>query len=496
MSVYKASIFNFIYNSINTIIVIVNGIVMVPIYFHYMSVSTYGAWLASGNMVAMLGLLESGFSSVITQKMAAAIGCKDSEAYQYLAGSNIITALIIPIMIFIIGMSLSPFITKWINVSPIDAVQIKMSFIIAVVSSSIAVSVSLFCAFAQVWQKTKVLGGISALTGLFSIACLLCFLINGFGVCSIALSYLVRSLCNLFFQGIWIHRERKRSNILPPLYSIRNSILLTKDCVYPLLSKISGVLMGNSQCFIIAHFMNPGLSAIYDLTGKVCFVAFSFVSQTNGSFFALFSLTLSSGNRQNIDAVFRNTSYFFSISLSIISLYSICFTEPIINYWVGLDKFGGNGLLCVIVLSSVFVQLRSYCNNILYTGGLINKSAMYDILCAIVYILLLLLLIKSLQVLAIPLSLLVVSVAFIVFYLRIMVSFLKLNVIQLVMDFLRSVIIIIPFICIHFIVALDYHNICFYIGYGVVFSVMYFIFLYFTNRFFMLHIISEIFKNK
>lgn len=68
MSTYKASIYNYLFNSINAIIVIINGIVMVPIYFHYMSVSTYGAWLATGNMVAMLGLLESGFSSVITQK--------------------------------------------------------------------------------------------------------------------------------------------------------------------------------------------------------------------------------------------------------------------------------------------------------------------------------------------------------------------------------------------------------------------------------------------
>ena len=81
MSTYKASIYNYLFNSINAIIVIINGIVMVPIYFHYMSVSTYGAWLATGNMVAMLGLLESGFSSVITQKMAAAIGANDTKKF-------------------------------------------------------------------------------------------------------------------------------------------------------------------------------------------------------------------------------------------------------------------------------------------------------------------------------------------------------------------------------------------------------------------------------
>ena len=94
MSIYKASIYNYFFNSINAIIVIINGVVMVPVYFHYMSVSTYGAWLATGNMVAMLGLLESGFSSVITQKMAAAIGSGDKERYGKLAGANIVTAIL------------------------------------------------------------------------------------------------------------------------------------------------------------------------------------------------------------------------------------------------------------------------------------------------------------------------------------------------------------------------------------------------------------------
>ena len=56
---------------------IVNGIVMVPIYFKYMSISTYGAWLATGNVIAMLGILESGFSFVITQKMSVTLEDKD-----------------------------------------------------------------------------------------------------------------------------------------------------------------------------------------------------------------------------------------------------------------------------------------------------------------------------------------------------------------------------------------------------------------------------------
>lgn len=491
MSTYQASIYNYIFNSINAIIVIVNGIVMVPIYFHYMSVSTYGAWLATGNMVAMLGLLESGFSSVITQKMAAAIGLGDNVKYGKLAGANIVTAVIIAIGILLIGLSISPFITGWINVDASMASEIRLSYIVALLASAVAILVSLFGAFPQVWQDTKAVGIINTCTGLIAIASLVAFLLSGFGVISIAMSYLVRAILNLIFQGAWIIRKWKRESIQKPIYLLSESKLLAKDCIYPFFSKLSGVLMGHSQSFIIAYFMNPALAAVYDLTSKVCSVAYGFVSQTNGSFFALFSLTLSSGDKDRISNIFRNTTQFFSISLAVVGLYSICFTESVINYWVGLDKYGGTCLLILIVVAKIVFQFRVYCNNILYTGGLINISAKLDILCAIVYIGILLAIIKSAQIYAIPLATLAVSLLFVGWYLNLMTKQLALDVKMLLLEFLKSMLVIIPFVIIHYAINPNYNSLSLYIVYFLVFSIVYIFVLYMTNMTFFKSLLSK-----
>lgn len=494
MSTYKASVYNYLFNSINAIIVIINGIVMVPIYFHYMSVSTYGAWLATGNMVAMLGLLESGFSSVITQKMASAIGANKKDQYARLAGANILTAVFLALAITLIGLCISPFITNWINVEETVVAEIRTAYIIALIASSIAICVSLFGAFPQVWQDTKYVGIINTCTGLFAIATLITFLIMGLGIVSIALSYLVRAIANLLCQGVWIIRKWKRDRIPTPIYSISESKSLAKDCVYPFLSKLASVLMGNSQSFIIAHFMNPVLAAVYDLSSKVCYVACGFVSQTNGSFFALFSLTLSSGDKQKINSVFRTTTQFFAMTLAIVGLYSICFTEPIINYWVGLDKYGGTRLLIVIVLAKILFQFRSYCNNILYTGGLINKSAKLDIICAIVYVGILLAIIKPTQVYAIPLATLIVSILFISWYLKLMHKCLTLDVKTLVVEFVKSMIVILPFIVVHYILNLDYHNLVIYGVYFVLFTALFISVLYIANKPFFVTLLSKFHK--
>ena len=491
MSVYKASIYNYLFNSINAIIVIINGIVMVPIYFNYMSVSTYGAWLATGNVVAMLGLLESGFSSVITQKMSAAISRHDNTQYSLLAGSNIITAIFMASAILVFGLSISPFIADWINADAKIQSDIRFAYIIALVSSSVALMVSLFGAFPQVWQDTKAVGMINIVTGLAAIASLVLFLFLGFGVVSIALSYLVRALLNLLCQGTWIIKKWKRDDIAKPLFSFSESTKLVKDCIYPFLSKISSVLMGNTQSFIIAHFMNPALAAVYDLTSKVCFVACGFVSQMNGSFFALFSLTLSSGDKTKIDGVFKTTTQFFVLSLALVSLYSICFTEPVINYWVGLDKYGGTWLLITIVLAKILFQFRAYCNTILYTGGLINRSAKLDIMCAVTYVVVLIAIIKPTQVYAIPFATIAVSILFIVWYLMLMNKHLGLNVRLMAKELILAMIYLIPFILIHYWLNLDYHNLPLYIAYIVVFTILYFVVLYFTNKHFIKQVIEK-----
>lgn len=491
MSIYKASIYNYLFNSINAIIVIINGIVMVPIYFHYMSVSTYGAWLATGNVVAMLGLLESGFSSVITQKMSAAISRNDNTRYSLLAGSNITTAIFMASAILVFGLSISPFISDWINADAEIQSDIRLAYIIALVSSCVALMVSLFGAFPQVWQDTKAVGMINTVTGLAAIASLVLFLFLGFGVVSIALSYLVRALLNLLCQGTWIIKKWKRDDIAKPLFSFSESKKLVKDCIYPFLSKISSVLMGNTQSFIIAHFMNPALAAVYDLTSKVCFVACGFVSQMNGSFFALFSLTLSSGDKTKIDGVFKTTTQFFVLSLALVSLYSICFTEPVINYWVGLDKYGGTWLLITIVLAKILFQFRAYCNTILYTGGLINRSAKLDIMCAVTYVVVLIAIIKPTQVYAIPFATLAVSILFIVWYLMLMNKHLGINVKLLVKELVLAMLYIIPFILIHYWLNLDYHNLPFYIAYFVIFTIVYIVVIYFTNKHFIKQVIKK-----
>jgi O-antigen/teichoic acid export membrane protein len=461
-----------------------------------MSVDTYGAWLATGNVVAMLSLLEGGFAFVITQKLSAALAQKDLQRYQVLSGSNILSALTISLTILILGLIISPFITEWINIEASIATDIRLAFILSLIATCISIFVNLLGAFPQVWQDTKAVGSYNIISNIAAIISLVLFLVIGCGVISIALSYVVRASFNATLYSIWIIRNWKKKDYPLPIFSIHDSFKLTKDCVYPMLSKISGTVVGNSQSFIIAHFMNPGLAAIYDLTSKICMVACSFVSQMNGSFFAFFSLTLAEGNKEKTDRVMYNTSMFYIVLLATTALYSICFSEPIVNYWVGLDKFGGTTLLVIVVFAKIFTQIRSYLNSILYTGGMINKSAKYDIAWMVTYILMLISSIRILQIYAIPVSTLISCILFVWVYIFLSKKYLDINTVVITKLFARNFIIIIPFVCIHFFLSPNYNNLLLYTMYVLIFSVLYFTALYLTNKNFFEMLILKYAKRK
>lgn len=491
MSVYKASIYNYIFNSINVILVIVNGIIMVPVYFNYMSVSTYGAWLATGNVVVMLGLLESGFAGVITQRMSAAIAQKNDTRFSLLAGANILSAIAISLVILLVGLGLAPFVTDWINVDPEVIPDIRIAFIISLIATCVQLLVSLFGVFPQVWQDTKPVGIFNTVANLLAIASLVVFLIAGCGVVSIALSYLVRSSFNLILYDQWIIRKWKRCHYPSPVYSYYEVLSLSKDCFYPFLSKISGTVVANSQSFIIAHFMNPALSTVYDLTSKICMVACSFVSMMNGSFFALFSLTLAGDDKEKVDNVMKTSNTFFFTLLSVTLLYSICFTEPVMYYWVGLDKFGGTWLLIAIVVAKILLQMRAYFNNVLYSGGYIGKSAKFDILWMFTYVSLLLALIKSAQIYAVPVATFVSCLLFVGVYVYMMNKYLKLNTRSIIYTLIKTIAVVLPFCAIHFLVSPNYANVMLYAIYVFLFSVTFIVVLYITNRQFFRLIIKR-----
>ena len=58
---------------------IVSGIILIPLYLKFIPLDLYGAWLATGNILAWITIIDPGLSSVMQQKIAVAFGSKKKD---------------------------------------------------------------------------------------------------------------------------------------------------------------------------------------------------------------------------------------------------------------------------------------------------------------------------------------------------------------------------------------------------------------------------------
>lgn len=421
--------------------------------------SVYGAWLASGNLMAMIGLFGGGFAGVITQKMAEAISRGEKQHFLELAGANIMTAAIIAVLIFSTAMIVSSFVPSIVNIEMEYAFDIQTAFQVSALATSLAVFVSLFGAFPQVWQETRQVGIINVFVNILGILATVVTLLLGFGVVSLPLGYLVRAVMNLLLQGVWIISYWKKNEPRSPIFKWSTIPYILKENALPFAANIGGVLVNHSQSLIIASFMTPALAAIFDITGKVAMCLFNFLAMAKGSFFALLSLTFGKGDTTESSRVSNTIIQYYSIFMTAIIVYSVLFSKTIIHYWVGLDKFGGDWLLLVIVLSMAVTQYRGMLNDFLFSGGQIARSAKYDIASMCIYMVILFATIHFINAYSIPVSMFVTNILFVFLYLLQIKKYLRLNINKMRQHMLYNAIITLPFMIAYFVMPLDCTNI-------------------------------------
>jgi len=150
----KASIYNYLFNLSNLLFVIISGVFMVPLYLKFIDINTYGSWLATGNLIGLVSILEAGLDFIITQKLAVAWQTNDKLRFSKLAGSSMIVALVIALVIVLLTWIMSFFIAGWVNTPENDVDILKLSILVSGLTAGFTILFSVAGTYAQVWQQT------------------------------------------------------------------------------------------------------------------------------------------------------------------------------------------------------------------------------------------------------------------------------------------------------------------------------------------------------
>ncbi|MCS2667844.1 hypothetical protein NXY34_04820 [Bacteroides fragilis] len=92
------------------------GIILVPIYLVYIPKDLYGYWLATGNILTIISLLDPGIGGVVTQKVSYYYGKMDCRSVGCYSFNGVLLSVIIALLVFIVGILLSEKISLFLNV--------------------------------------------------------------------------------------------------------------------------------------------------------------------------------------------------------------------------------------------------------------------------------------------------------------------------------------------------------------------------------------------
>lgn len=284
----RATIILAISGYINTGIVIVQGLLLVPLYLNYIGSHTYGLWLASGGILGMLALVNFGVSTMIIQRVSSAYGQQDYlQAGAYFI-NGVIVYLGICLLYVLIGVGVSLWVPDILRVQGDESELFRHCFQIALLAMTLSIINECMRGLAQALLRPLV-PMISMASGrIIGIGSTVWMLFNGFGLWAlptgIAIGEGVIFILNLFYS-IALFRKLGAQLVIDKKiikeYTHSSPALLT--------ARLGTAVSHESEPLLITLFLSPEVTTAYMITRRAADIVSQMLSVVYGATHSAFS---------------------------------------------------------------------------------------------------------------------------------------------------------------------------------------------------------------
>lgn len=384
----KSTLWNYLFLNVGFVIAIINGILIVPLYLHYINSAVYGAWLATGNILAWITMVDPGVSGVVLQRVAHAKGKGDKKEVGLTIASGIAISLVLFVLAVIIGYVVSFFISDIAKIDENYSADIIKCFRIAVWGTAFTLLAYTFSNIILAYQKTKIHGMFLNGINIAGIIINTILLIGGTGIFSLAYANLFRGAATLIYAVI-VSRYLINKDAVTLKFELNYFKSFSKIFTYTFSSRLFEILASNIDLILVSRYLGSHYVTVLDLCRRPIKIVSGIANNITISMLPALSHLFGSGENQTIKVVaFRIWSIVLWVSAFIMGGF-ILFNHSLIKAWVGADFWIGTGnniLLCV----SIFLLAIGYSlSNITYSMGDIKNNSLINILRNVIYVILL-----------------------------------------------------------------------------------------------------------
>jgi O-antigen/teichoic acid export membrane protein len=390
----KTTLWNFLFLNIGFVISIFNGILIIPLYLHYINSSMYGAWLATGNILTWITVVDPGVGDVLLQKVAFAIGKDDKKEIGSAIASGILISAGLFLLSVIIGYGFSFFIGELANINKLYRADIISSFRIALWGTAFGLLADTFRNIVLAYQKTRLNGIFLYSVIVMAIILNIVLLVLHFGVFALAYAALFRGLATLGYSLVLTILLIKKNHVHLRLQRTYFKSF-SKIFAFTFSSRLFETVATNIDLILVSRYLGNSAVTVLDLSRRPLKLATGLANNVTISMLPSLPHLFGSGQVEKIrSTVIRIWTTVLWLSGFLIGGF-ILFNYSLTANWVGSQFWIGDRNNVIMCISFFLLSIGYNLSNITYSLGDIRNNSIINVLKSTAYLLCLFLLAKT-----------------------------------------------------------------------------------------------------
>lgn len=370
----KNSMFNMIASFGSQIVMILLGFISRTVFINSLGAEYLGINGLFTNILSIISLAESGIGSSIVYSLYKPVAENDEEKILSLMNVYRKAFKIIGLIVFIIGISIMPFIKSMMN-GETNISNIYLIYFIFVFNSAITYLFSYKITFLNVCQKSYVVTSITtgfSVVSVFSKIAILYFTQN------YILYLIIDSVVTIISQVA----VTKRAEKLYPILKQKTDKKLDSETKSGIVKNMKALIVHNiggravfgTDNLLISTFVSVALVGIYDnylifinLCRNLINTVFNGLEHSMGDLIA-------TGDKEKIYGVFKSINFcvFWLNSFFAIGMF-VCL-EPVMNEWLGSKYLIGQPVVAILMISFYVSGMRRGINIVKTKSGIFHED--------------------------------------------------------------------------------------------------------------------------
>lgn len=385
---------------------IFNQLILVPLYLRFIGIETYGSWLASGNVITLLNILDMGFTLVVTQRLATAFGEGDDDRFVREVGHSLGIVLAAFLFLSAITFVLSPWIPGWIKAPATQHAALRWAIVLAGIGAAAQVIALNPWSVLQAWQLAFLCEFSLLLSAVLGLTATVVSLFHGMGVIAFGVGGLVTGISAVGFLLSAVALQWWRRRLPLPRLEFRGSAELFKYSSPVIVSRMALSFVNDGQPVIVSACIGPTAAAILSLTGRIFNGCRTLLEPIIGCSFAGIAHLTGKSDLQSERVRFVLQELFTIVGISAAVMFGLAAALNVSfgRLWVGPERFGGMALTIVICLATIGISTNNILGMVVTALGDVRGPAWISFAVLVIRIPLMIGLLLSIGIIGAPLA--------------------------------------------------------------------------------------------